>query len=132
MERILGRYSDVAYALMRFVAGLLFIFHGTQKFWGWPGEREPVELLSRSGVAALIEVVGGAMIALGIAAGFAAFIASGLMAFAYFLVHAPRDFYPIVNRGELAILYCFVFLYIATRGSGKLSIDSLRRPRRKR
>jgi putative oxidoreductase len=79
--------------------------------------------------AGIIEFVGGGLVAIGLWAGYAAFIASGLMAVAYFMVHAPGGFWPIVNKGELAVLYCFVFLYIAARGSGTLSVDAVARKR---
>ena len=123
MNAVLSRYSDITYALFRFMAGTLFVFHGTQKLFGWPGGRSPAELMSLRGLAGIIEVFGGAMIALGIAAGWAAFIASGTMAVAYFKSHAPGGFFPILNKGELAVLYCFAFLYIASRGSGLYSVE---------
>ena len=123
MIAVLSRYSDITYALFRFMAGTLFVFHGTQKLFGWPGGRAPAELMSLRGLAGIIEVFGGAMIALGIAAGWAAFIASGTMAVAYFKSHAPDGFFPILNKGELAVLYCFAFLYIASRGSGLYSVE---------
>jgi putative oxidoreductase len=126
MQRFLGKYTDITYSLMRFVAGLLFFFHGTQKLFGWPGAKETVELMSLRGLAGVIEVVAGTLIAIGLWAAPAAFIASGQMAFAYFMVHAPQSIHPILNRGELAALYCFVFLYIASRGSGRFSIDGAR------
>jgi putative oxidoreductase len=129
MERFLGRYSPYAYAILRIVVGLMFMLHGTQKMFGVPGDKPSVPITSMVGVAGVIELIGGLMIALGLFAGIAAFICSGLMAFAYFIAHAPRGFYPILNQGELAVVYCFLFLYIATRGSGVWSIDSLiRRP----
>jgi putative oxidoreductase len=128
MTRFLSRFEEPSYALFRFVFGLAFIFHGTQKLFGWPGDGRPAELLSLRGVAGGIEVFGGAMIALGLAAAWAAFIATGLMAVAYFMRHAPQGFWPIVNKGELAVLYCFAFLYVASRGSGRYSVDhALRR-----
>ena len=77
------------------------------------------------GVAGIVELVGGLMIAIGLLGSFAAFITSGEMAFAYFMAHAPQGYLPIVNQGELAVLYCFLFLYIAAHGSGVWSIDSL-------
>ena len=80
--------------------------------------------------AGVIEFVGGGLVALGLFAGTAAFITSGMMAVAYFMAHAPGGFWPIVNRGELAVLYCFVFLYIASRGSGRLSVEGLAGKRR--
>ncbi|HEU4520733.1 MAG TPA: DoxX family protein [Thermoanaerobaculia bacterium] len=127
MRNPLAPYTDAIYALFRFFAGFLFVFHGTQKLFSYPGERPPVDLLSLAGLAGLIETVGGTMIALGLFAAPAAFIASGTMAVAYFLRHAEQGFLPIVNRGELAILYCFSFLLIAAMGSGRYSIDGIRR-----
>lgn len=132
MNAVSSRYSDVTYALFRFMAGTLFVFHGTQKLFGWPGGRPPAELMSLRGLAGVIEVFGGAMIALGIAAGWAAFIASGTMAVGYFKSHAPGGFYPILNKGELAVLYCFAFLYIASHGSGRYSLEHLLRKRSSR
>jgi putative oxidoreductase len=115
------RFEPYAYALLRIVAGLLFLFHGLQKLFGLYGG-QTVELLSLRGLAGLIELVGGAMIMIGLYTSPVAFIASGEMAFAYFMSHQPQAFWPIQNRGELAALYCFVFLYISTRGSAPLSV----------
>ena len=126
MERWLGRYSSYIYALLRIVAGLLFSLHGVQKLFGALGGQS-VELMSQMGLAGLIELIGGAMIAVGLFTSPVAFIASGEMAVAYFQAHAPRGFWPIMNGGELAVLYCFLFLYFAAVGSGKWSVDSLRR-----
>jgi len=131
MERWLARYSEPVYAIMRVVVGLLFACHGAQKLFGVLGGQSQLanpQLLA----AGLIESVGGGIIALGLWAGYAAFVASGEMAVAYFTVHAPGGFWPILNKGELPALYCFVFLYIASRGSGPLSVDALtRKPERK-
>ena len=126
MERVLGRFSPYLYALLRIVAGFLFSLHGVQKLFGALGGQS-VELMSQRGLAGLIELVGGVLIALGLFTSPVAFIASGEMAVAYFQAHAPRSFWPIQNGGELAALYCFLFLYFAAVGSGKLSIDSLRK-----
>ena len=115
------RFEPYAYALLRIVAGLLFLFHGLQKLFGMYGG-QTVELVSLRGLAGLIELVGGAMIMIGLYTSPVAFIASGEMAVAYFMSHQPQAFWPIQNRGELAALYCFVFLYISTRGSGPLSV----------
>lgn len=127
MNKWLGRFSPYLYALLRIVAGFLFFQHGLPKLFGGFGRTAPVELMSQMGLAGIIEVVGGAMIALGLFTAPVAFIASGEMAVAYFQAHAPRGFWPITNGGELAALYCFVFLYIAAVGSGKFSIDSIRK-----
>ena len=124
MERWLGRYSEVVYALMRMVVGLLFACHGAQKLFGvFGGQNIPSSPLMVT--AGMIELIGGGLVALGLWAGYAAFVASGHMAVAYFMMHAPGGFWPIVNKGEPALLYCFVFLYIASRGSGRLSVDAL-------
>ena len=125
MQNPLAPRSDAVYALFRSFAGALFFFHGTQKLFGFPGGNPPRELLSLAGLAGVIETVGGALIAIGLFAAPSAFICSGTMAVAYFLRHAGDAFLPIVNRGELAVLYCFVFLYIAATGSGKYSIESM-------
>lgn len=130
MERFLGKYSSHLYAVLRIIAGLLFALHGSQKLLGFPGNRPGVALASLLGVAGVIELVGGLMIALGLFAGYAAFVTSGQMAVAYFMRHNPQGFWPLLNQGELAVIYCFVFLYIASRGSGSWSIDSARKPRR--
>ena len=127
MERWLGRYSSYIYALLRIVAGFLFFQHGLQKLFGIPGTQPAVELMTQRGLAGLIELVGGTLIAIGLFTSPVAFIASGEMAVAYFQQHAPRGFWPILNGGELAALYCFLFLYFAAIGSGKWSVDSLRR-----
>lgn len=122
MEKWLGRYSNVFYALLRIVAGVLFACHGAQKVFGILGGQKQEGLLQ---VAGVIELVTGILIAVGLFTSIVAFIACGEMAVAYFKAHSPGGFWPILNKGELAVLYCFVFLYIASRGSGILSIDSL-------
>jgi putative oxidoreductase len=122
MERIMGRFAPQCYALMRIVVGLLFACHGAQKLFGVLGGQQ-VPYASQFGLAGIIEFGGGLMIAVGFLTGFAAFIASGEMAFAYFTAHAPRGPWPIRNGGELAVLYCFVFLYIAARGTGIWGVD---------
>ena len=101
--------------------------HGTQKLFGWPGDRDPAELASLMGVAGIIELVGGIMIMIGLFGSIAAFICSGQMAVAYFMMHAPKDWNPLVNDGEKAVLYCFLFLYIAALGSGIWSVDATRK-----
>jgi len=123
MEKWLGKYSSFFYALMRIVSGALFACHGAQKLFGVLGGTKPTETLMIA--AGVIEFFGGVLIAVGLFAGYAAFIASGQMAVAFFRSHYPAGFWPIMNRGELAVLFCFVFLYIASRGSGILSVDAL-------
>jgi putative oxidoreductase len=127
MQKVLGRFSPYFYVALRVVAGLAFAQHGAQKLFGVLGAQGAVELMSQRGLAGVIEFLGGILIALGLFTSPVAFLASGEMAWAYFQAHAPRNFWPIQNGGELAVLYCFIFLYIAAVGSGKLSIDSIRR-----
>lgn len=126
MQKWLGPYSPYLYALLRMVAGLAFAQHGAQKLFGLLGGTA-VELTSQRGLAGVIEFVGGVLIAIGLFTSPVAFLASGEMAVAYFQAHAPRGFWPIQNGGEVAVLYCFIFLYFAAVGSGKLSIDSIRK-----
>jgi putative oxidoreductase len=117
----LHAFSGVAYALLRVVAGLLFACHGAQKLLGVLGGQQP-PMFSQIWFAGVIELVGGVMIAAGAFTSPIAFLASGEMAVAYFQAHAPRGVWPIQNGGELAVLYCFLFLYISTRGSGKWGV----------
>jgi putative oxidoreductase len=127
MERLLGQYSLYLYAIMRIVVGFLYACHGAQKLFGVLGGYGPdggtAPLFSLMGLAGVIEFFGGLCIMLGWLTGYVAFIASGEMAAAYFMAHYPRGFWPIQNNGELAALYCFVFLYIASVGAGVWSID---------
>jgi len=131
MERYLGKYSPWLYATLRIIAGVMFALHGTQKLLGWPpgpGPRPPVGSLFWIG--GLIELVTGLLIAIGLFTGWAAFIASGQMAVAYFMAHHSSDkMLPLLNGGELAVLYCFVFLYIASRGTVACGVETaIRRP----
>jgi putative oxidoreductase len=123
MERAVHKCAPYLYTLLRIVAGLLFACHGAQKLFGvfggmggQPGAAVP--LFSLMGLAGCIELIGGLLIALGVLTSYAALIASGEMAFAYFLQHFPRGFWPIRNGGEVVVLYCFLFLYIAANGAG--------------
>ena len=126
IDRYLGRFSPHAYALLRIVSGFLFLLHGTQKFFNFPPSgKPPMPLNTMMTAAGVIEIVAGTMILIGLFASLAAFIASGEMAVAYFMVHQPNGAFPIQNGGEPAVLFCFIFLYIATRGSGIWSVDSL-------
>ena len=128
MDRWLGSQSERLFALFRVVAGLLFACHGAQKLFGafgaTPMTGNPLML-----AAGIIEFGGGLLIAIGLLTSWAAFIASGQMAVAYFMAHAKGGFWPIVNKGELAVVYCFVFLYIAARGAGPYSADAALRKR---
>jgi putative oxidoreductase len=122
MKPILGRFAPHTYALLRLIAGLMFMLHGTQKLFGWPGGKGggAQGLMLVGGV---VELVCGALIAIGLLTSIAAFLASGEMAVAYFKAHFPQGPLPILNQGELAVLYCFVFLYIAAAGAGIWSVD---------
>jgi putative oxidoreductase len=123
------RYAPYLLAALRVVAGLLFIAHGVVKLFGFPPDAAPgqQELLSLLGIAAVIEVVTGILIVLGLFTRAAAFLASGEMAVAYWMAHAPLSLFPAVNGGDAAILFCFVFLYVAAAGPGAFSLDGLLR-----
>jgi putative oxidoreductase len=125
MDRWLGTYAPYLYALMRIVLGVLFACHGAQKLFGVLGGTTDA-LFSLRGLAGIIECVGGVLVAVGFLTSYAAFIASGEMAAAYFIAHVPRGFWPIQNNGELAVMYCFSFLYIASQGVGAWGIDKAR------
>jgi putative oxidoreductase len=124
MERFLGKYSELTYAVMRIVLGLLFASHGAMKLFGMFGGI-PVPLEGQTLWAGIIEFAGGLLLTIGFGGGWIAFLCSGEMAFAYFIGHAPRGFWPLVNKGELAVIYCFVFLFMATKGSGRFSVDAM-------
>jgi putative oxidoreductase len=123
MEKLLARHSESTYALLRFVSGVLFACHGAQKLFGWLGG-QTVPPASLMGLAGIIELVGGTCIALGLLTRAIAFLCSGEMAVAYFMAHAPRGPWPIENHGELAVIYAFLFLYVAAHGAGALSLDA--------
>jgi putative oxidoreductase len=113
-----------AYAALRIVSGFLFLFHGLQKLFGmYGGSVQPVGTLPW--IAGAIELAGGLLILVGLFTSVVAFICSGEMAAAYFMAHFPKGVWPIENGGELAALYCFVFLFIAARGGGPLSVDGM-------
>jgi putative oxidoreductase len=128
MEKTLTAFAPYAYALLRMVAGFLFVCHGGQKIFGWFGGK-PVPLVSMLGAAGIIEIVLGSLMIIGLFTRYAAFIASGEMAVAYFIGHFPKSFWPLENSGEPAVLFCFIFLYIATQGSGIWSVDAAREDR---
>jgi putative oxidoreductase len=134
MEKLLGNYSTYLYAVMRIVVGLLYACNGARKLFGVFGgmgrSGEAAEFLSQMWFAGAIEFFGGLLVALGLFTSCAAFIASGEMAVAYFQGHFPEGFWPILNNGERAVFYCFVFLYIASRGAVVWGTDT--RPRRSR
>lgn len=116
-------------SILRVMSGLLFMQHGTAKLLSIPQMDMFAKLqpLSLPWIAGVLELIGGALLVIGLFTRPVAFILSGLMAVAYFIAHAPRGFYPIVNSGELAALYCFVFLYIAVAGGGSWSVDAARK-----
>lgn len=113
-------------SVLRIAAGLTFLCYGSEKILGFPAGRTP-EIFSMSWNAGLIELVTGALVALGLFTRPAAFLASGTMAAAYFIAHAPRSFFPSINDGAGAILFCFVFLYLLFAGPGPWSVDAIRR-----
>lgn len=134
---MIARHLETTWAprvlsVLRIVAALLFMEHGTQKLLGFPPSPNPgPALFSLSGIAGVLELVGGALLALGLFTRPVAFILSGEMAVAYWIAHAPQSFFPILNRGDAAILYCFVFLYLAFAGGGPWSIDAFKRRSRR-
>lgn len=130
-ERIGARWAPWAQGLLRIVAGLLFLEHGTAKLFHFPHLAMFDHMPPLIVAAGVLELVGGALVAVGLFTRIAAFILSGEMAVAYFMAHAPRSFFPVLNGGELAILYCFLFLFFAASGAGALSLDAARAPRRK-
>jgi len=120
----LSAHAPSALAALRIVAGLLFLAHGVQKLLGFPpSDRGTVELASLMGVAGILELVGGALIVLGLFTRPTAFVLSGQMAVAYWMAHAPQSPYPIANGGDAAILYCFIFLYLVFAGPGRWALD---------
>ncbi|GAK69000.1 DoxX family protein [Agrobacterium rubi] len=123
----LSRYQPYALAALRIIAALLFIEHGTQKLFGFPASTMEGSLPPMLMVAALLEMIGGILILIGLFTRPVAFVLSGLMAFAYFMAHAPKSFFPVLNGGDAAILFCFVFLYLVTAGPGAFSVDASRR-----
>ncbi|AWN40869.1 DoxX family protein [Methylobacterium durans] len=124
----LSGLAPYALAALRIMAGLLFLAHGSQKLLGIPPRTNPApELLSLFGIGGILELVGGALIVLGLFTRPVALLLSGEMAVAYFMFHAPKNFFPTLNGGDAAILFCFVFLYLAAAGPGALSLDGSRR-----
>ena len=120
-------YNAQLLSVLRIMSGLLFLQHGTTKYLSIPVTKmSGVAPLSMSGAAGLIELIGGVLIVIGLFTRPVAFVLSGTMAVAYFYAHFPRGFFPILNGGELAALYCFVFLFVAAAGGGAWSLDRLR------
>lgn len=124
----LSRYRPVLLSVFRIMAALLILQHGTTKHLGIPaGPMNGASLTSLGGIAGILELVFGALLVVGLFSRLSAFLLSGLMAAAYWIAHAPQGFYPILNGGELAALYCFGFLYLAAAGPGPISVDALRK-----
>ena len=123
-------YTNQTYALLRIFTGLTFVFHGTQKLFAFPipipppiAEQLPPFVVP---IAGPIELIGGLLVAVGLFTRWTAFLCSGLMAAAYWMAHGTQAFFPLVNQGDLAIMYCFAFLYISAQGSGVWSVDDAR------
>jgi putative oxidoreductase len=126
MAAFMKSYGSQTYAIMRIIVGFLFLCHGSQKLFGFPGalpEGVPPFIVYGAGS---IELIGGILILIGLFTSWAAFICSGQMAVAYWMAHGSKALFPIANGGELAVLYCFVFLYIAAQGAGLWSVDTAR------
>jgi putative oxidoreductase len=122
------KWSQRMLAVLRIMIALLFLEHGTQKLFGFPPPIRPAPmLLSLGGLQAVIELVGGLLMLIGIFTRPVAFVLAGNMAVAYFLAHAPRSFFPVLNGGDASILYCFVFLYLFVAGGGVWSVDEIRK-----
>lgn len=128
MNTLCLQWSPRLLSVLRIVTAFLFIQHGSMKLLGFPPSEAfaGVKLFSLIGFAGVLELFGGLLVLLGLFTRPVAFILSGQMAFAYFMAHAPHGLYPILNRGELAVLYCFVFLYLAVAGGGVWSVDQIR------
>lgn len=128
----LSRYAPWLLGILRIVAGLLFLSHGLVKLFGFPpgAQPGPQPLLTMFGIGGVVELVAGSLVALGLFTRLAAFVASGEMAVGYWMYHAPTAFYPAVNGGDAAILYCFLFLYLAAAGPGAFSLDGAMARRR--
>ena len=123
----LSAYQPQALAALRIITALLFIEHGTQKFFNFPPAEQPFgDLMNLIGVAGVLEVVGGLLVLVGLFTRPVAFVLCGFMAVAYFMAHAPQDFFPVNNRGDAAILFCFVFLYLTAAGPGAFALDNRR------
>jgi putative oxidoreductase len=131
-ERLASRWRGWApylLSLLRIVAALMFLQNGTMKLFGWPMPMPPgqtLHLMSQVGIGGILEVVGGVLLLVGLFTRPVAFLLSGEMAVAYFQFHAPNGFWPLVNQGQPAVRYCFLWLYISARGGGPWSLDALR------
>jgi putative oxidoreductase len=128
MDAFCKTWSPRLLSVLRIVTAVLFLQHGTAKFFGFPhvDAFDNMQFASLLGAAGVLEIVGGLLILIGLFTRPVAFILSGFMAVAYFMAHAPQGFYPLLNQGELAVLYCFVFLYLSAAGGGAWSADAAR------
>jgi len=127
MKPFMSNYGPQAYAALRMVVGFLFLWHGAQKLFGIPSALPVAVPAFITYVAGPIELIGGILVMVGLFTHWASFLASGQMAIAYWMAHGTKAPLPIQNNGELAVLYCFVFLFIATQGGGIWSLDALRK-----
>lgn len=126
-DATLSTWTPRVLSAMRIITALLFLQHGLAKFFGWPAPGPAnLQMFSLIGLAGALEIVGGALLTIGLFSRVVAFIVSGEMAVAYFMGHAPNSFFPLVNRGEAAIMFCFIFLYVAFAGPGPWSLDATR------
>ena len=124
----LSVYQPQVLAVLRIMTALLFIEHGTQKFFDFPAAAQPFgNLMNLTGLAGLLEIGGGLLVLVGLFTRPVAFVLCGFMAVAYFMAHAPQSFFPVNNRGDAAILFCFVFLYLTAAGPGAFALDNKRR-----
>lgn len=121
----LSRFEPYMLGVLRIVSALIFMAHGTQKILGFPPSERTSQMFSLSWIAGVFELIGGVLLVLGLFTRPVAFVLSGVMAFAYWIAHAPRSFYPVLNGGDAAILYCFLFLYIVFAGPGRWSLDGM-------
>jgi putative oxidoreductase len=128
MDSFCQTWSPRLLSVLRIVTALMFLQHGTAKFFGFPHVAgfDNLQIFSLLGAAGVLEIVGGVLLLIGLFTRPVAFILSGFMAVAYFMAHAPQGFYPLLNQGELAVLYCFVFLYLSVAGGGAWSADVAR------
>jgi putative oxidoreductase len=128
MDKFCEAWSPRLLSVLRIMTAVLFLQHGTAKFLGFPhvDAFDNMQFASLLGAAGVLEIVGGLLILIGLFTRPVAFILSGFMAVAYFMAHAPQGFYPLLNQGELAVLYCFVFLYLSVAGGGAWSADAAR------
>jgi putative oxidoreductase len=128
MDSFCQTWSPRLLSVLRIVTALMFLQHGTAKFFGFPHVAgfDNLQIFSLLGAAGVLEIVGGVLLLIGLFTRPVAFILSGFMAVAYFMAHAPQGFYPLLNQGELAVLYCFVFLYLSVAGGGAWSADAAR------